>query len=150
MALYLTAVYSQEKQAAEIADLNSTVLVVEDSTIQRQPALIGYAYLSRSPAPEVVTGPAPLELKRFYIDSPWHGRGVAQALMSEVLRSAARQGARTLWLGVYEHNARAYAFYRKFGFQRVGEHVVPVGSDPQIDWLLARPLDTLAQHTEQP
>jgi ribosomal protein S18 acetylase RimI-like enzyme len=109
--------------------------------IQQKPTLIGYAYLSRSPAPEAVTGPAPLELKRFYIDSPWHGRGVAQALMSEVLRSAVHQGARTLWLGVYEHNARAYAFYRKFGFQRVGEHVVPVGSDPQIDWLLARLLD---------
>jgi ribosomal protein S18 acetylase RimI-like enzyme len=61
--------------------------------------------------------------------------------MTEVLRHATIQGAHTLWLGVWEHNARAIAFYRKYGFQRIGEHVFPVGSDPQIDWLFARPLD---------
>jgi ribosomal protein S18 acetylase RimI-like enzyme len=144
IAAYLTATYSPELQAAEIANSARTVLVVETRPIHGDPALVGYAYLFRSSTPAVVTGPVPLQLERFYLDSQYHGQGVAQRLMTEVLRMATVQGARTLWLGVWEHNARALAFYRKYGFQRVGEHLFPVGSDPQIDWLLVRPLNTLA------
>ena len=31
-----------------------------------------------------------------------------------------RQGAGTLWLGVYDRNVRAVEFYRRFGFAQVG------------------------------
>ena len=141
LAAYLSATYSPERQGAEIRDPAGTVLVVEATVLEGDHTLIGYASLYHSPAPAVVAGPAPLELKRFYIDSPWHGQNVAQALMAEVLRAATSCGAQTLWLGVWEYNTRAQAFYRKYGFQRVGEHVFPVGSDPQVDWLLARSLD---------
>jgi ribosomal protein S18 acetylase RimI-like enzyme len=42
------------------------------------------------------------------------------------------------WLGVWEHNPRAIAFYRKSGFVEVGDHVFPVGRDPQRDVVMAR------------
>ena len=88
--------------------------------------------------PEPVRGPAPLELKRLYVVRAWHGRGVAHALMEAAIAAARARGAQTLWLGVWEHNPRAFAFYSKYGFTRVGEHVFQLGSDSQTDWVLER------------
>jgi ribosomal protein S18 acetylase RimI-like enzyme len=45
-------------------------------------------------------------------------------------------------LGVWERNARAVAFYGKYGFARVGEHTFVLGADAQTDWVLTRPLGT--------
>ena len=81
-----------------------------------------------------------MELKRLYVTRSWHGKGVAQALMDAALDAARARGAKTLWLGVWERNERAVAFYGKYGFARVGEHTFVLGSDAQTDWLLARPL----------
>jgi ribosomal protein S18 acetylase RimI-like enzyme len=87
-----------------------------------------------------VIGEAPLELWRFYVARPWHGRGIAQALMSHVNAEAHRRGARTLWLGVWERNERAKAFYRKTGFTDVGSHLFMVGEDAQSDRIMVRPI----------
>lgn len=51
-------------------------------------------------------------------------------------RGAATRGARSLWLGVWEHNPRAVAFYGKYGFRRVGQHTFVLGGDAQTDWLM--------------
>ena len=53
---------------------------------------------------------------------------------------AAIRGAQTLWLGVWERNPRALAFYGKCGFVDVGEHVFLFGTDPQTDRVMARAL----------
>ena len=60
--------------------------------------------------------------------------------MDAVLDAARARGAKTLWLGVWERNQRAVAFYEKYGFTRVGEHTFVLGSDAQTDWLFVRPL----------
>ncbi len=80
------------------------------------------------------------ELWRFYVTREWHGRGIAQALMASVVTEAAGRGGQTLWLGVWERNSRARAFYGKCGFADVGEHVFLFGTDPQTDRVMARPL----------
>lgn len=140
MARYLAESFTPERQAAEIGDPGGTVLLAERRGASGEAELVGYAYLMSGPAPEAVQGPAPLELNRFYVERAWHGRGVAQALMDAAIDSARARGARTLWLGVWERNPRAVAFYARYGFTRVGEHIFMLGDDPQTDWLLARPL----------
>ena len=62
---------------------------------------MAFAQLRRGDTPTCVTGPAPIELQRFYVAHAWHGRGVAQALMQDVLSAARAVGAATLWLGVW-------------------------------------------------
>jgi ribosomal protein S18 acetylase RimI-like enzyme len=74
-----------------------------------------------------------VELARFYVDRPWHGRGVARELMDAARAAARNLGGRTFWLGVWEHNPRAIAFYAKCGFRDVGSHKFLVGSDLQTD-----------------
>ncbi len=142
MARYVAAAFTPQRQAAEIADPAGIVLVAESRDGDAADArLVGYAHLVSGPAPAAVQGPAPLELRRLYVARARHGQGVAQALMDAALDAARARGARTLWLGVWERNPRAVAFYARYGFVRVGEHTFLLGDDAQTDWLLARPLD---------
>lgn len=141
MERYMAEAFTPEQQAAEIADRGSTILVAEHAIASHDVELVGYAHLASESIPEAVLGPAPLELKRLYVARAWHGRAVAQALMDAVLDAARARGAKTLWLGVWERNPRAMAFYEKYGFTRVGEHSFVLGSDVQTDWVLARSLD---------
>jgi len=56
--------------------------------------------------------------------------------MGACVESALDAGYETMWLGVWERNVRAQAFYERWRFRRVGEHVFLLGSDPQVDWLM--------------
>lgn len=145
MAAYLAKAFGPDIQRAEIADPGGTVLLAEAATGEAAPALpLAYSHLVAGATPACVTGPAPCELKRFYVASAAHGRGLAQRLMTATLDAARERGARTLWLGVWEHNARAIAFYRKCGFERAGEQRFVLGSDVQTDWIMARGIDATA------
>ena len=140
MANYLAEAFTPARQAAEISDASGVVLLSERPDGSGTETLVGYAHIVSGVAPPAVQGSAPMELKRLYVTRSWHGKGVAQALMEAVLDAARARGAKTLWLGVWERNVRAMAFYAKYGFARVGEHTFVLGSDAQTDWLLARPL----------
>ena len=133
MALHLASAYGLAQQSRELADPAMATLVAEADG-----RLAGFAQLREGAAPGCVAGAAPIELLRFYVDAPWQGRGLAQALMDAVRRSAADRGRRTLWLGVWERNERAQAFYRKCGFRKVGTQVFVVGTDPQTDHVMLR------------
>jgi len=128
MAMHLQRAYGVPQQTAEIQDSRITTLLVEHGD-----AAIAYAQIRSDHIPECVLGPAPVELWRFYVDREWHGRGIASALMDRVKAEARAGGAKTLWLGVWERNDRARAFYAKCGFVDAGEHIFLFGTDPQTD-----------------
>jgi GNAT superfamily N-acetyltransferase len=128
MALHLERAYGVAQQGAELQDPGITTLLVETGD-----KAIAYAQIRDHHVPECVKDAAAIELWRFYVDRGWHGQGIAPALMDRVKSEARRRGARTLWLGVWEHNARARAFYAKSGFIDVGEHIFLFGTDPQTD-----------------
>lgn len=135
ISAYLAKVFSIEQVLSEIADPKTIFLIVE---IESQPA--GYAKLRVNEVPPCVTGENPIEIERFYILQNWHGRGSALILMQRCIEEAKQRGLQTIFLGVWEHNQRAIAFYHKCGFQKVGEHPFLLGSDLQTDWLMQREL----------
>lgn len=135
MAAYLDQAYGPIQQGRELADPNISTLLVDAGG-----TLVGYAQLRRGPVPACVNGEAPIELWRLYVVRDWHGRGIAQELMRRVEAAALGAGARTLWLGVWERNERAKAFYRKCKFVDVGSHLFMIGSDAQTDRILVRPV----------
>lgn len=138
MALHTAHTYGTSQQLTELVDPDIATLLVE---VDGQ--LAGYAQLRSGVAPACVTGEEPVELWRFYIARPWHARGAAQSLMRRVESEAYRRGGRTLWLGVWERNERAKAFYHKTGFTDVGSHVFMLGADAQTDRILVRSLPTV-------
>jgi ribosomal protein S18 acetylase RimI-like enzyme len=98
---------------------------------------IGHAQLHLgSMAPAEAAGLPALELSRFYIDTSFHGRGVAQAMMAHVKREALARGASSLWLSVWQEAPQAIRFYQKSEFRIAGELVFMVGDDPKDDWLM--------------
>lgn len=123
--------YGASIQLAEIRDPNLETWLAEDGG-----RLVAYAQLRRGKVPAAVVARRPVEILRFYVHSDAHGKGVAQALMAHALGRASQLGADVVWLGVWEHNPRAIAFYRKQGFEAVGEQVFMMGDDPQRDLLM--------------
>ena len=145
MARHLAEAYGMAHQSRELADPDWVSLLVEIGA-----DLAGYAQVRRHPAPECVNGPAPIELHRFYVDRPWHGKGIAQRLMAAVHQTAAELGGQTLWLGVWEHNPRAIAFYLKYGFLDAGSTTFQVGSDRQTDRVLLMPICSMRSGPPRP
>lgn len=130
---FLERTYGEAIQRAELADRANTCFLAEVAG-----QLVGYATLRPGMPEPCVTGERPLELARIYVLREWHGQGVSVALMESCLAEARAQGACTLWLGVWEQNHRAQAFYRKFGFTDVGWHLFHIGQEPQHDRIFAR------------
>ncbi len=78
-----------------------------------------------------------IELKRIYVLKEYLSKKIGAALLDFALNFALQNDFKILWLGVWEHNERAKAFYKKYDFINSGvEHPFPIGSTPQTDvWL---------------
>ena len=127
--------YGESAQAGEIENPVMVTVLCEEGA-----RLIAFAQLRWGDAPSCVLATSPGEIQRLYVARDWHGKGVAQDLMRVCIQEMRARESDFIWLGVWERNPRAIAFYRKFGFIEVGEHVFPLGSDPQRDIVMARSL----------
>ena len=58
--------------------------------------------------------------------------------MEQAIAIATSRQKSYLWLGVWEHNTKALAFYQRFDFYRIGSHSFFVGQDEQTDFLLRK------------
>jgi ribosomal protein S18 acetylase RimI-like enzyme len=133
IAAYIASSFNLAQQTAELDDPASTFFIAEVGGVAA-----GYAKLQAGSSAEGIEGAKPVELVRLYVSREWLGRGVGEALMRACVDEARRAGHETIWLGVWERNGRAQAFYRKWNFRAVGEHVFQLGSDPQTDILMER------------
>ncbi len=136
MDRHCAASFSEEIQRKELQDSNYVTILAET-----EGKLIGFAQILLFSNKPCVEGESASELHRLYILNKWHGQGVAHQIMTEVLAVSAASCADNIWLGVWEHNQKAIAFYQKYGFSVVGEHVFQVGTDPQRDLVMALETD---------
>jgi ribosomal protein S18 acetylase RimI-like enzyme len=98
--------------------------------------LVGYTKVNLAAAQTDVQDPESLEVARLYtLEEVW-GKGVGQFLLDAALSFAKEKGKTFVWLGVWEHNARAIRFYEKNGFKTFGSHPFPFGDEIQNDWLM--------------
>lgn len=141
IASYVTTAFTPEAQAEDILCPGGGVLIAWEGT---EP--VAYAQLRPSPCPTPFPFPDPLEVARFYLDSPWHGSGLAGKLMGACRDWASTQGRGALWLQVWEENPRAIRFYAKQGFQGYGDTTFRVGTILYRDEVLG--LGPLRPYTE--
>jgi ribosomal protein S18 acetylase RimI-like enzyme len=127
--------FGEAIQQREIADPDVATFVCTAGD-----ALIAFAQVRQGHRPAEITGTNPVEIHRIYVDSAFHGKGIAQLLMAACLDEAKQRNADAIWLGVWENNPKAMRFYEKYGFATVGEHIFHVGDDPQRDLLMMRAL----------
>ena len=135
LAAYIATSFNVAQQTAELQDPASTFLIAE---VDGSPA--GYARLHAGKPEKGVESANPVELVRLYVSRDWLGRGIGEQLMRACVDEARKAGHETIWLGVWERNGRAQAFYRKWDFRPIGEHTFRLGADLQRDILMERTL----------
>lgn len=135
---YLKTSYNPDTIRAEVQDTQTyQFYVARDDSSNK---LLGFVQLNRSSDEPClkIKPPHTIELQRIYTDSKAHSRGVGSKLMTTALDHAIQQGFKAMWLGVWEHNAKAQKFYQRNQFEKVGDHDFKMGSCVQTDWILER------------
>jgi ribosomal protein S18 acetylase RimI-like enzyme len=56
--------------------------------------------------------------------------------MDQLAARATALGAEALWLGVWDGNPRAAAFYKKCRFTHVADKTFTLGDEVQRDWVM--------------
>ena len=98
--------------------------------------LAGYLKLNLAPAQSDINDPNSLEVERIYVSAAFHGKGLGKALFKLAHDMAHERQLKFIWLGVWEHNAKALRFYESYGFYRFAQHPFKLGDDLQTDWLM--------------
>jgi ribosomal protein S18 acetylase RimI-like enzyme len=132
---YMRQAFSIDQLTAELGDEKNVFLIAEIDG-----ELAGYSKIVFDNIEPGVTAEKPVELARLYSHQKFLGQGVGQSLMDACIERSRAAGCDVMWLGVWEYNPRAQAFYAKYGFREVGKHVFQLGSDPQTDVLMQRDL----------
>jgi diamine N-acetyltransferase len=133
LAAYLQSAFNLAKQTAELNDPASCFLIAQSGD-----TAVGYTKLRNGSVPDEIGDPAAIELQRIYVLRDWLGHKVGAALMQASLKEAEAKGHATIWLGVWQQNPRAIAFYEKWDFEKVSTHIFQLGDDPQTDWVMRR------------
>ena len=99
--------------------------------------IIGYLKLNFNDAQnEIVNLGDSFEIERIYILSNFQRKGFGEDVLSKAILIGKNKGFSFLWLGVWELNKNAIAFYTKKGFEIFNKHIFQLGDDPQTDLLM--------------
>lgn len=99
---------------------------------------IGYIKLNHGKAQSEFQEDNALEIERLYVLKQYHRQQIGQALLNYALAVAYEKSVDYVWLGVWEHNHKAIAFYKKNGFIAFGKHDFILGKDIQTDILMRK------------
>jgi diamine N-acetyltransferase len=130
---YIETRFNEKQISDELNTPNTVFLLVElDQDV------IGYARMRVNL--EENPDEKSLEIERIYIDKAYHGQKCGALLMQACIDNAIQRGYTSIWLGVWEHNPKAIAFYQKWGFEVFGTHIFQLGDDAQTDYLMKKKL----------
>jgi diamine N-acetyltransferase len=133
MEIFLSKQFTREGLIAEMdrTDLIFFLVCLGDE-------VIGYVKLRACKLPD--SNDPSIEVARIYVKKQWIGKGAGKLLMQVSIDHAVSNSAKWLWLGVWEKNPAAIAFYKKWGFVKFGETDFFLGNDKQTDWLMKKHL----------
>lgn len=79
-------------------------------------------------------------LHKLYVLADFQNRGVGSQLMAAALVQMAGQGIEAVYLDVWEHNPGAIKFYKRYGFEIIGERQFEVesGAETSMDLIMVR------------
>lgn len=131
MTRYLEEGFSIEKLISELNDSNT-----EFYFALWNDRVIGYLKLNMGKSQTELKDEKAIEIERIYVLNKFHGKNVGQLLYNKAIQQAEAKNADYIWLGVWEENPRAIAFYTKNGFEAFDQHVFKLGDDAQTDIMM--------------
>ncbi|MGI8469908.1 MAG: GNAT family N-acetyltransferase [Pyrinomonadaceae bacterium] len=133
MKLYRAEYFSAARIETDLSEEKILYLVAETDE-----EMAGYAKIQFDSREDCLGNGKTIELCRLYALDKFIGKGVGKTLMLKFLKIGRKNDCDVAWLGVWEFNFRAQEFYKRFGFEKCGEHIFQLGSDPQIDWIMQK------------
>ncbi|WP_213424227.1 GNAT family N-acetyltransferase [Bhargavaea massiliensis] len=133
---YLERAFDPERLKEELAHRESRFFFIE-----KDGETAGYLKVNTGHAQTEGQGDHSFEVERIYISSRFQQQGLGKILFNHALDMARKEGKTKVWLGVWEDNQNAIAFYEKLGFIRTGAHSFFMGDDEQTDLILEKQLD---------
>ncbi len=101
----------------------------------------GYLKINTNDAQSEDMGDESLEIERIYIKSLFQKHGLGKYLLNKAIEIARDHHKKKVWLGVWEENENAIAFYEKMGFVQSGTHSFHMGDEEQIDFIMIKNLN---------
>lgn len=133
---YLSSSFAFDKLKNEIENPDSKFFfaILNDE-------VIGYLKINSGKAQTELKEDNALEIERIYVSREFLGKKVGQLLYDKALQIAQERKVGYVWLGVWEENHRALAFYKKNGFVEFDKHIFKLGNDPQTDIMMKLIID---------
>jgi ribosomal protein S18 acetylase RimI-like enzyme len=132
--------FTEEAWRAELRQPDLKIRLAEEDG-----QVVGFAKVGDPTLPADLRGPT-IELRQFYILTPWQGRGVAAELMAWALAEGRARGAEDMILSVYIDNHRAKRFYARYGFEVIGDYAFMVGNHADEDLIMRARLEDIDAH----
>ncbi|MBI1340687.1 GNAT family N-acetyltransferase [bacterium] len=132
---FLDETYSVDAAESEIASPDVEIRI---ATAGRR--IVGYCKIGPVKLPVTVDPEPGLELHRLYVYRDRQGVGVGRILLTWAIDRARQRGAKSLYLGVWESNARAIAMYESREFEAVGRYKFRVGETLDDEIIMRRRL----------
>ena len=135
MDAYLAEAFTRDKFLDELSHPHSQFYF-----LRVDGDLAGYLKLNDTKAQSDLQDPQALEIERIYVHRDFQGQGLGRVLIEFALQKALEMGKTSAWLGVWQKNLSAIAFYQRMGFKIVGEHSFRMGEELQSDWVMRKSL----------
>lgn len=131
MDKYVEESFNTAQLTQELSDKDSIFYVAVDGK-----RIIGYMKLNTGNAQTELKTANSLEVQRIYVLKEYFGKSVGQMLFNKAIKLAMESRKEFIWLGVWEKNKRAIAFYEKNGFVEFARHIFKLGEDMQTDLMM--------------
>ncbi|WP_047986387.1 GNAT family N-acetyltransferase [Ornithinibacillus californiensis] len=136
MRAYLENAFNVKQLETELSNTSSEFYFIYSSD-----ELAGYLKINMSDAQSEDMGEEALEIERIYIRKQFQKHGFGKYLLNKAIEIAIKHGKKEVWLGVWEKNQNAIAFYEKIGFVQTGSHSFYMGTEEQVDLIMFKILE---------
>lgn len=133
MKSYLNKAYTIEQLRNELSnEFSQFFFVLTDDKIA------GYLKVNINEAQTEEMGDEALEIERIYIRTKFQKQGLGKYLLEKAMSIAVEFNKTKVWLGVWERNQNAIAFYKRMGFLQTGSHAFYMGDEEQTDFIMMK------------
>lgn len=135
MKAYLEKAFNVKQLEKELSNPSSQFYFVYFNN-----EVAGYLKMNTNEAQTEEMGNDSLEVERIYIKSEFQKHGLGKYLLNKAIEFAIEGNKTKIWLGVWEKNENAIAFYKRMGFVQTGAHSFYMGDEEQTDFIMTKSL----------
>ncbi|TCN13571.1 ribosomal protein S18 acetylase RimI-like enzyme [Bacillus sp. BK006] len=135
MKAYLEKAFTVEQLEKELSNTSSQFFFMYVNH-----EIAGYLKVNTDDAQSEEMGKEALEIERIYIGNNFQKQGLGKHLFNKAVEIATTLNKKKIWLGVWEKNKNAIAFYKKQGFVQTRSHSFYMGDEEQIDFIMVKTL----------